>query len=223
MTLPKKKSRAITIDGEPYRWMVRATENELVLTVAHDGGGQLLQSTLNKLNLFKEGMAGEWNFVRQGRNVTPSLVRTLVETAISQGWNSKATNSKPFTLHALVWRDESRIDPVQSIGLDNWLDPPLRERAASNGLVTMAQLAQQETEWMIHDLAWPCEYRNKVLNLPPGESLPIPTEWISPAARDAGLTFRATFKGVLEESDRPAFVISSDQLNAQASFELMWW
>ena len=223
MTIPKKKSRSISLDGESFRWMVRATENELVLTVAHDDGGQLLQSTLNKLNLFREGAASGWEYVRQGRQITPSLVRQLMETALFQDWKPKEKISKPFILNALVWRDDTRLEPIQSISLDRWLDSPLRQRAATNGLMPVAQMAQEESEWMIQDLAWPCEFREAVLRLSPGESLPVPQEWISQTARDAGLTFSASFEGVQEDSGCPVLVIACEQYNALAGFQLMWW
>ena len=54
MALPAKKSRAITVDGESYRWMVRATANELVLTVQHEIGGAIAPIDLEQTEPVQE-------------------------------------------------------------------------------------------------------------------------------------------------------------------------
>lgn len=146
-----------------------------------------------------------------------------METGLSQDWKPQEKVSKPFTLNALVWRDENLLNPIQSISLDKWLDPPLRQRAANDGFLPVAQMAQEESEWIIHDLAWPGDFRDKVFSMSPGDSLPVPTEWISQSARNAGLTFVASFEGVQEDSGCPVLVIASEQYNAKAGFRLMWW
>ena len=223
MALPKRKSQPITIDDDSYRWMVSATPHGLNLTVGHDAGGQLLRTTLKKLNLFRQTSDAHWEFVRQGRSITPSLVRSLMEMALHQGWTPLERISKPFTLNALVWRNENLIDQLESISLDQWLDPPVHELATSDGLLPVANLAQRESERLVHDLAWPCDFRNRVLDLAPGESLPIPTEWLSQVVRDAGLEFAATFQGIEEKSGYPMLLIKCEQYNAVAGFQLMWW
>lgn len=79
MSLPKKKSRLVDVDGQPYRFIVRESyahlapsESELMVTVQRedDQPGRVLQFCLS-----------------HGSSVTPGLIQSIVRQAFQAGWN----------------------------------------------------------------------------------------------------------------------------------------
>ena len=79
MTLPRKHSRPITVDGLRYRWMVRARGDRLRLTVQLESG---------------EGRPITTCF-REGGSVTPAQVRVFVEFARERGWRPREASAPP--------------------------------------------------------------------------------------------------------------------------------
>lgn len=85
MSLPKKKSRLVDVDGHPYRFIVRESynhrvseETELLVTVQReeDNPGRVLQ--------FRLGYKS---------SVTPGLVQSIVRQAFQAGWDPASRGS----------------------------------------------------------------------------------------------------------------------------------
>ncbi len=79
MTLPRKHSRPITVDGLRYRWMIRARGDRLRLTVELESGAGRPITTC-----FREGGA-----------ITPAQVRVFIEYARERGWQPQTTRAPP--------------------------------------------------------------------------------------------------------------------------------
>ncbi|MEM7160740.1 MAG: hypothetical protein AAF799_48350 [Myxococcota bacterium] len=107
MTLPKDKSRGITVDAERYRWLVRRIGPggwDLRLLVEHAAGqGQ-------RLVLAFEGVHGTDSIPR----ITPRYVAALIHHAQAQGWQPQSSGRdlelQPSTLRGI---EPERGAPVQ--------------------------------------------------------------------------------------------------------------
>lgn len=223
MALPKNKSRPLKIDDDSYRWMVRPTANQLVLTVQHDSNGQPLQSTFNKLNYCRKDAGSNWVFEKQGRSVTPAVVRIIVETAIHEGWDPRAGGSAPYVFDAIVWRIQNRDDQLRAANIDTVLDPPIRDRMTTDSLLPVPQLAQDACEDLIHHLAWPTKFRRSVFELDLDDSLPIPEDWVLADAKAIGLTFKAAIADTEPETGYVHLAITCDQYSDAEAILVLYW
>jgi len=95
MTIPRKGSRPIIVEGTTYRWMVRPRpthaqgvgESALTFAVAreNDSGSTLVVTT---------GAARPDNWLHlPGTTVTPELVEQAIRTARSNGWRAEQDGS----------------------------------------------------------------------------------------------------------------------------------
>lgn len=112
MSLVKRGSRLITVDGVVYRWRVRkrpasaravaATPLSFAVERA-EGRGSVLIATM------PDARPGEW--VAAGSvPVVPSIVAAVIRQAIGQGWRADRPGP-PFTFTASrgIWAETARI------------------------------------------------------------------------------------------------------------------
>ncbi|MFJ3202673.1 hypothetical protein [Streptomyces sp. NPDC086989] len=99
MTLVKKGSRLITVDGITYRWRLRGRPtysqgvvwSPLTYAVEHaEAPGTTLVITTSQPH------PGNW-FGSRGRPVLPAQVADGIRTALADGWTPRSTGS-PFHL-----------------------------------------------------------------------------------------------------------------------------
>lgn len=90
MTLPKKGSRAITVDNVSYRWMVTGNDGVIdVIIEQQDMKGQKL------LSCFMYHNTSEGKDVPQKRQITPEAIKKLILYALDSGWEPNV-QGKPY-------------------------------------------------------------------------------------------------------------------------------
>lgn len=88
MTLPRKGSRTITVDGCDYRWVVSADSGFMLLVVERDNGtGQRMEASFG----YGDRDGG------QDHEVTPAVVGRAIALALQEGWRPNGTGM-PFRL-----------------------------------------------------------------------------------------------------------------------------
>jgi hypothetical protein len=106
MSLPKKGSRLITVDGYRYRWVAMYDQVDWCsaacprrLTVQRDGGrgGQLLLARFPK-SAAKDEAGQEWIFPRYGAAVTPGVVADIIRAGRAAGWDPDACGQAPLEM-----------------------------------------------------------------------------------------------------------------------------
>jgi hypothetical protein len=106
MSLPRKGSRAITVDGHRYRWVAVyakvtwcSAACPLQITVQRDGGrgGQLLLARFSR-STGKDEAGREWVFPRYGAAVTPGVVADVIRAGRAAGWDPEACGRPPLEL-----------------------------------------------------------------------------------------------------------------------------
>ncbi|MCY9785774.1 hypothetical protein KIK06_17950 [Nocardiopsis sp. EMB25] len=107
MTMPRKGTRRITVDGVAYRWRVRARPTRAELARAHgrfgfaveavDTPGHPLVVTLDHPRPSGDGCCpfGPPSEGRDPEPVTPARVAEAVRAALSEGW-APGTPGGPF-------------------------------------------------------------------------------------------------------------------------------
>src|SRR6188508_1463838 len=94
MTLPKKGSRNISVDGEEYRWTVSVDEDlQCLYPPARDIHRLVVESPAAPGRTLTVGFPlGD---PREGlRNaITPGLVASIVRTAVERGWPREVTKA----------------------------------------------------------------------------------------------------------------------------------
>jgi len=87
MTIPKKGSRQITVEGQVYRWLIKSKPTyaqeclEAPMTAAVDlveGGGTTLYITFP--------FSRPDGLYRTQISITPQVIRDCIQAALAQGW-----------------------------------------------------------------------------------------------------------------------------------------
>ncbi|MFO0909539.1 MAG: hypothetical protein U0794_14490 [Isosphaeraceae bacterium] len=106
MTLPRKGSRRINVDGRSYRWVAEYASvdwcsavcpTRLTLQQAEGRGGQILRATFAKSTGTDEA-GREWIFPRYGAAITPGIVADVIRAGLANGWDPQAPGKPPFVL-----------------------------------------------------------------------------------------------------------------------------
>jgi hypothetical protein len=106
MSLQRKGSRAITVDGRRYRWVALYAQVTwcsaacpLRLTVQQDGGrgGQMLLARFARSTGTDE-IGQEWVFPRYGAAVTPGVVADIIRAGLTAGWEPQTCGRPPLEL-----------------------------------------------------------------------------------------------------------------------------
>ncbi|MEP1740418.1 MAG: hypothetical protein ABJI60_11725 [Kangiellaceae bacterium] len=84
MSLPKKGSRVISVEGADYLWRVKDNGDHKSLTLQKRDKGQILYSSVSSW-----GCGEFWD-----TPITPSLVKLVIEQAMSEGWEPDKENKE---------------------------------------------------------------------------------------------------------------------------------
>ena len=98
MTLPRAKSRSITVDGQRYRWLVSSPEDsdQLHLRIEReDVGGQRLLYILSR-----------WEDLEPGVQlaIRPRVVAAAIRGGLARGWTPERGGPE-FRLRWLSWSE----------------------------------------------------------------------------------------------------------------------
>ena len=93
MALARRGSRIIRVDGVAYRWAVSPDGGSVWLVVERDGAsGQRVQAMFDYSDtILPDGHTG-----RQGRSLTPRVVRSVIARASANGWQPLLPGLKPL-------------------------------------------------------------------------------------------------------------------------------
>ena len=70
MSMPRKGSRIITVDGKVYRWKVNGEDYEPVIRIESQSAGASLSAVFPPHN-----------------SITPASIKALIDEAVGQGWD----------------------------------------------------------------------------------------------------------------------------------------
>ena len=111
MTLPKKKSRKITVDNQTYRYLIANRGANLSLTIEADNTkGQLVNFRVPYcdpwLKFSVEQVSDEKLPDNQIQSMTPVFVQKVIVFALKKGWQP-TTKQKP--LHIMLEDGELKL------------------------------------------------------------------------------------------------------------------
>ena len=97
MGIPKKGSRKITVDGEPFIWLIRkkATYGQTDFGVGLNVAVEHAEESGSKLIILTDKPHPKDWATREVKAVTPSEVASWINRAIKAGWEPKKSG-KPF-------------------------------------------------------------------------------------------------------------------------------
>lgn len=99
MSLPKKGSRKIQVDGLDYRWLIRKKPSYIqgIGAVSFTIAIERFEEEHKGLLLVHTGLTRLDNWIDPHQtSVTPKVVREMIQTALNGGWNP--ANTEPFLL-----------------------------------------------------------------------------------------------------------------------------
>ena len=85
VSIIKKGSRKITIEGDIYLWHLRDNNVDISVVVQLMNEGQLLKRVYGLEEVFDNP-------------ITPSRVEKLIKLGLSKGWKPSSKKSKPFLI-----------------------------------------------------------------------------------------------------------------------------
>lgn len=202
MTLPKKKSRTITVGEADYRWLVTVHDGLLNLTVeSADANGQILIAYFDAYDLYVRDEKGEWRFKSQKMAIRPAHVRRIIEKSIEQGWQPSVRGLKPFK----ITEPEKLSDmPLPSPGDDE----------SEGEFLKMA--ARQHLWSLMYDICMDINIRTRLENSDPQVRIPIPPG----SASKLSLSF-AAFKDSYNNNGN--MVIGIECQTFPDLVEYYWW
>lgn len=140
MSLPRKGSRAITVDGARYRWVAVyagvtwcSAACPLRLTVRQEGGrgGQLLVAGFSQ-STGKDEAGREWVFPRYRAEATPGVVADVIHASRAGGWEPDKGGRPPCELDGepflRVPPDPTQPPPGSEDDRKRWFLSALREQ-----------------------------------------------------------------------------------------------
>ncbi len=99
MGLARKGSRTLTVGDVTYRWVVSPDDGFMVIVVERDEApGQRMQAQVGYRDGDPAGRA----------QITPAVVRRVIERALREGWTPDRSGRAPFKLSdadAHLWED----------------------------------------------------------------------------------------------------------------------
>jgi hypothetical protein len=108
MTLARKGTRRITVEGTAYRWVVAPNDGYMVLVAeSADGPGQRLEAYFRYHDLCEPAEAGAFRVVGQRRSIRPGVVRAIVQAALGRGWQPTKRGLPSFRVY-----DADRLVPL---------------------------------------------------------------------------------------------------------------
>ncbi|VEP14047.1 conserved hypothetical protein [Hyella patelloides LEGE 07179] len=114
MTLPKKKSRNIEIDGTKYRWLTSKRNDTIFLSIeTQENPQQLLQAFFEPHNSYTKNLENKWQKIKQGVSITPKLVRQVITHGLANGWKPNNNSKQVFYFH--TWETDKIIPQLASL------------------------------------------------------------------------------------------------------------
>jgi hypothetical protein len=99
MTLPRKGSRLVEVEGVGYRWVVTGNDGVIDLYVERaDAPARGLAAAFDYRGVYGafDGRSRSHHHLRQGRAVTPAVVTSVIRWALVHGWDPSARDAPPF-------------------------------------------------------------------------------------------------------------------------------
>ena len=91
MSINRKGSRKITVDGEIYLWRVRDNWDHITVVIQHENEKhQYLISSFIESGVM---------LYDQTPPITPGIIRKAIKSALSEGWDPHSKTGKPITVH----------------------------------------------------------------------------------------------------------------------------
>lgn len=175
MTLPKKKSRNIEIDGIQYRYLISNKNDILSLSVEIlENPRQLLQAFFTPHNSYKKDSAKKWKKSHQGVAITPKLVRKTIKYGLANGWNPSKKNTAVFELY--TWEINSLIPQLPTLNSDE---------------KRVKDISIEQVSDLRFDLSLDPNWRKKLFNADVGKKFLLPSDYfsLSQEVKDCGLSF----------------------------------
>ena len=185
MTLPKKGSRTLNLDGTEYRWLVTVRQGILHLTIEKAiDPGQRLQAYFEPHNLFKRGAARLWSLSRQGRSITPDIVARIIRHGLANDWQPASKGQKPLYIH--TWESD-KIIPA--------------EIETTDGEIQLKDLAIEQVSQLRCDLSLDPNWRQILFNADVFKRFVLPDNYfpLSDRVRKSGLRFSVFNDGYTED------------------------
>lgn len=108
MGLAKRGTRRIVVGGVAYRWVVSPDDGYMVLVAElADEPGQRLEAYFRYRDVCEPEGVGVLRIVGQRRAIRPGVVLTIIQTALSRGWQPSQCGLPPFRL-----LDADQVAPV---------------------------------------------------------------------------------------------------------------
>jgi hypothetical protein len=112
MTLPKKKTRRITVEGIAYHWIAAPNDVYITLIVeCADNPGQRLEAFFEYHDILLPAGEDVSRVVGQRRSVSPSSVRCIIQAALGRGYQPSRRGLAPFRV-----LDAEQIAPIGDLG-----------------------------------------------------------------------------------------------------------
>ena len=99
MSLAKKGTRRILVDGVPYRWVVSPNDGYMVQVVERaDGPGQRLEAFFEYHDVTEPVGAGALHIVGQLHCIRPGVVRAVILAGLARGWQPSVRVARAFRI-----------------------------------------------------------------------------------------------------------------------------
>lgn len=99
MTLPRKGARSVTVDGQRYRWIASGNDGTIDVTIqVADGSGPMIHAYFTYAGVWKPRDSNSYSLDRQGRAVTPEVVRSTIRWALEHDWDPHAAGRPPLQI-----------------------------------------------------------------------------------------------------------------------------
>jgi hypothetical protein len=194
MTLPKKKSRKIQVDGKEYRWLISKRKETIELSIERtEISGQLMQVSFESHNSYKKDANLQWQRVRQDTSITPQIVKQIIQHGLANGWKPEERRKPLFYLS--IWQAERFISELPELS-----DEELRLR----------DLAWEEVNNLRYEFSLDSKWRKQLFEASNSHRFLLPEDYLglSQQARDCGLQI-AVFNDGWTESGFIVFGIES--------------
>ena len=181
MSLPKRKSRVITIDSSEYRYLISNRNNILSLSVeSSENSQQLLQAFFSPHDSYKQGKDKKWKKVKQGIAITPKTVRKIIEYGLTNGWQPNVKNTTAFELY--TWITDSLIPELLSLNSDE---------------KRIKDIATEQIDDLRFDLSLDPDWRKKLFHANTNKKFVLSSDYfaLSQEVRDCGLKFAVSNAG----------------------------
>ncbi|MDT0584361.1 hypothetical protein [Brumicola blandensis] len=103
MSLPKKGSRKISVDGQDYRWSIRSkpTYSEGAFACGMTAAAELYDSPVSTLLIVFDAPRPDNWLLQDGKNITPKMIEASIKASIEDGWKPKEKEGFKFEFKAI--------------------------------------------------------------------------------------------------------------------------